>query len=65
MAPEGVAMAYPLGAVERAMTVRDVILQAGYGPSGARRDGGCSARPGAVGPGRGLATGELTVPRRM
>jgi transposase len=28
MALEGVAMAYPLGAVERAMTVRDVILQA-------------------------------------
>jgi hypothetical protein len=28
MAPEGVAMAYPLGAVERAMKVRDVILQA-------------------------------------
>jgi transposase len=28
MAPEGVAMAYPLAAMERAMTVRDVILQA-------------------------------------
>jgi transposase len=28
MALEGVAMAYPLGAVERAMKVRDVILQA-------------------------------------
>jgi transposase len=28
MAPEGVAMVYPLGAVERAMKVRDVILQA-------------------------------------
>jgi hypothetical protein len=28
MAPEGDAMAYPLGAVERAMKVRDVILQA-------------------------------------
>ena len=28
MAPEGVAMAYPLGAVERARKVRDVILQA-------------------------------------
>jgi hypothetical protein len=27
MAPEGVAMAYVLGAVERAMKVRDVILQ--------------------------------------
>jgi hypothetical protein len=28
MAPEGVAMAYPLGAVERAMKIRDLILQA-------------------------------------
>jgi hypothetical protein len=28
MAPEGVAMVYPLGAVERAMKVRDVVLQA-------------------------------------
>ena len=28
MAPKGDAMAYPLGAVERAMKVRDVILQA-------------------------------------
>src|SRR5688500_19659070 len=28
MAPEGVAMVYPLGAVERAMKVREVILQA-------------------------------------
>jgi hypothetical protein len=28
MAPEGVAMAYVLGVVERAMKVRDVILQA-------------------------------------
>jgi transposase len=28
MAPEGDAMAYPLGAVERAMKVRDVILHA-------------------------------------
>jgi Helix-turn-helix domain len=28
MAPEGVAMAYPRGAVERAMKIRDVILQA-------------------------------------